>query len=678
MPEINNFLNPKSVAIVGVSRDKKKIGRLIFEQLVGSQRRVYGVNPFANTIEGHKIYPSIKEIKKSLDLIIYCLPAEKIAASVEEAARSGYKNHLIVAAGFAEAGPSGEKREKELLKLVNKYHISLQGPNCLGNISPLNNFNASFGFNAPKGNIGFISQSGAMGTAFLDWLAKKKLGISSFISLGNKVNLNENDFLQFLQSDKKTKVMALYLESISEGEKFFALTRQISFTKPIVIIKGGQSAEAKIAVTSHTGVLAGSYSAMHAAFRQANLIEADDLEDFFNLIEFCSRYYQNLSVNNPFIISNAGGPSVILVDNYVKYHLALEKPTKKLKGAFSRILPPTSNLNNPIDMLGDADSQRLEGVLFNISKIYPFASLQIVLTPQENTDLNSMSQTIVKFSQGFKGKIIVSLIGGEKLQKAQKILDQSRTLNNNFPEKIPAVLQKIISYNLRQKQKLATNFKHPAVSALQKNNLCALLKQFPNHSFLPEEIALEIAKIYQFPLPKFFLVNNQTDLITKAKQLKYPLALKVSSPLISHRNVVNGVRLDLRNKNDLITAFKAIKKLSDQFLMQEMIAHDVEVIVGAKKDPDFKYLLLFGSGGIHADYLSDVNFGVLPLTTLDLQTMIAGTKISKLIPDAHIFIPLFSSLLALLNDFGQIQEIDINPVVVVNHKLLCLDFKIIV
>lgn len=676
MLNVNCFLNPKSVVVVGVSRDKNKVGRLIYDQLLSSQRLVYGVNPKVTKHSKQKIYPTLDSIPTLVDLAIYAVPAEVVLNSVKEAADLGIKNHLIVSSGFGESDALGKEREIELRELVKKYQLHLQGPNCLGNISPSHNFNCSFGYSSQNGNIGFISQSGAMGTAFLDWIAKRNLGISHFISLGNKIDLTENDFLKFLAQDKTTKVIALYLENISQGASFLDLAKKISALKPVVIIKGGQTKEAKMAVTSHTGALAGSFSAQHAAFRQANLLEAQTMEEFFTLVELLSRYAFNLNITDPLIISNAGGPAVLLVDKYAENKVKLLPLSQRQNLAYRKVLPKAASIHNPIDILGDATPKRLESVLNIVKTLNSKSFVQIVLTPQENTNLVAMANYIVKFRADFKGKLVVSMIGGEKPREALDILNHNKIITCEFAENIPHYLAIIKTYQ-QQKEYLHSQVTLKLkVSSGQKKKLESDILQQQGKGFLSDVIALELARSYQFPLVAARIINYEHELAKVASEIGFPLALKVSSSLIIHRNVVNGVRLNLQNITELEEAYKAVEKLSSQFLVQKMIEHDTEVVVGAKKDPDFGYLLMFGSGGIHADYLTDVSFSVLPLTFQDMQAMIESTKIAKLIKDRSLFWPLFSSLTSMLTDFPQILEVDINPVIVLKEKLYCVDFKV--
>ncbi len=651
--DIVKFLNPKTVTVVGVSRDKKKIGRIIYDQLKKSGRDVFGINP-------NYLIKDISQIQTPTDLVIYAIPSEYIADELEKSAKLGFKNHLVITSGFSETGSKGKIEEDKLAKLAKKYKILIQGPNCLGNISPTFDFNASFGENCQKGSIGIISQSGAIGTAFLDWSKKHDLGLSHFISLGNKVNLGENEFLEFLGQDKSTEVIGLYLESIKNPQKFLEIGSGISRKKPIIILKAGHSNQAKIAVSSHTGAMAGNYSSQQAAFRQANLIEANSLEDFFLLLEIYARADNNFNFESVLVLTNAGGPAVLAVDSLINEGFKLYKPQKSLK--------------NPIDILGDADISRMRRVLDELVNI-PNILLIIILTPQENTDIVGMSEIISSFKSKFKGFLMVNLPGGERQDKSLDFLRKKGIFSCRFLDDAIPIFQKIRTYFNKN------NFKKAFIAdkiTVQKKDLCSIKKILNRpQGFIPEIDALYIAKIYNFPLAPTYFINNGTELEKIAAIIGFPVVLKISSPEIIHRNKEGGVFSDIRTITELKIKYEILKSMRGMVVMQKMIEPQAEIIIGAKKDKQFSHLLMFGSGGIHTEYLKDVNFAVLPLFTRQtMLEMIDKTKISSLIDDKNILWPIFNSLIILLTDFPQIDEIDLNPVILSEGKLSCVDIKI--
>ncbi|MBI3981203.1 acetate--CoA ligase family protein [Candidatus Microgenomates bacterium] len=673
MPDVRNFLNPKTIAVVGVSHDSKKIGRIIYSQLLRKKKNVFGINPKIRSLNGNKIYPSLGQLKTPCDLVVYAVPADVVLTELVKAAQLGYKNHLIISAGFEEAGAIGKNRARILKKIIAEYSLNVQGPNCLGNISPVNNLNVSFGGFPNKGNVGIISQSGAIGTAFLDWAKQEGFGISYFISLGNKIALSENEFLPFLAKEDNTKIIGLYLENLADGKKLMEIAKKIK--KPIVILKAGQTEEAKIAVTSHTGVLAGSFAAQHAAFSQNNIIEAGNLEEFFNLLKILSFEFNELNFENTVILTNAGGPGVLAVDFFTEHNLHLKSVSDNIKKNLRRILPPSSSLNNPIDLLGDADVNRFKNVISLLSEQLTKILLFIILTPQENTDLIGIIKTIISFRTKVRGILLVSIIGGKRREEPLSLLAQKQIPAFSFFEDAVACLAKIKTYHDNLKNSNRPSPKPITINLSQKVKKL-IRRDLGKTNFLSEELVLKIASLYKFPLPHTRLCNSFKEAEIFADRYGFPVVLKVSDPSIIHRNLAGGVFLDIKTKTELAIKYDILKNLAKKIIIQEMIVPEAEIIVGAKKNSDFGHLLMFGSGGIHTEYLKDVSFAVTPLSYLNMLSLIKRTKISSLLSDKKLFWPIFGSLSSFLSDFPEIEEVDLNPIVLRKGKLYCVDFKI--
>ncbi|MBI3384592.1 acetate--CoA ligase family protein [Candidatus Gottesmanbacteria bacterium] len=568
MSQVASFLNPKSVVVIGVSREKDKIGRIVFDQLSAQKENVYGVNPHAKTINQRKIYTDVTLLPLDIELAVYATPADGVVNEVEKAAKRGIKNHLIISSGFKESGPEGLIREKKLQQLIKTYKISIQGPNCLGNISPVFKTNISFGATPLKGSIGLILQSGAIGTAFLDWAKDQKIGISHFVSLGNKIDLSENDFLEFEGKDKNTKAIGLYLEGLKDPQRLLDLAKEISRRKPVVVLSAGKTKEAKVAISSHTGALAGSFASSEAAFSQVGIIEAQDLQQFFLLLELLGHNFP-FAFSKTLVITNAGGPSVLLADNLASQGFTPYLPDDREK---KKLLNQEIGFRNPLDLLGDANPARLKKTLDIVPNLASLL-LFILLTPQENTDLMAMARIISDFQKKFKGTLIVNLVGGERVVLPMNYLKSKKIIVSTFIEDLVSALIKIRNY-------LATDY--------------AILK-------------LKKAKI----------------------------------------------------------------------ILQKKVEADAEVIVGAKKDPEYGHLLAFGSGGIHVEYLRDIKFAVVPYFSYQtLETLFKETKISSFLENPKKLWPVFVSLINLLYDFPQIEEVDLNPVMIGNNYLRCVDVKI--
>lgn len=666
-----SFLDPKSVVVIGVSRKKDKIGRTIFDQLIKLKLEVYGVNPHAIRIDNRKIYKDSYLIPPNIELAVYAIPAEFIPMEVEKTARNGIKNHLIISSGFKEAGEDGQKREMELLKLVETYKINIQGPNCLGNISPVFNTNISFGNTPPKGNIGLILQSGAIGTAFLDWAKEQNIGISHFVSLGNKLDLSENDFLEFFGTDKNTKVIGLYLENLKNAKIFLDIAHNISLKKPIVILSPGKTKAAKMAISSHTGALAGNFTASEAAFSQVGIIEASDLQQFFLLLELLGRGYPS-EIKNTLVITNAGGPSVLLTDNLSSHGFNLYQPTEKEN---NKLIRQGITFRNPFDLLGDADHDRLKQALEIITAKQRDLLLFILLTPQENTDLMAMARVICTFKKTFKGVLIVNLIGGEHVLPAMSYLRSKKVVVSTFIEDLVSGLIKIREYQKTSLIKHNRFIPKLNLSLTMKRKITSMLKAA--QGFLKEEDSLFIAQAYGLPLAETFFLNSNAQGIDVARKIGFPVVLKISSPKIIHRNQEQGVFLDIKSEKELETDYDILNIRKGQIILQKKVEAEAEVIVGAKKDPEFSHLLAFGSGGIHVEYLRDIQFAVIPFFSFQtMVNLISKTKIGPYIKNHKQMWNIFVSLINLLHDFPQIDEIDLNPIMISQDHLRCVDVKI--
>ncbi len=670
--QIDKFLDPDSVTVIGVSRNTHKIGRIIYDQIINNGRIVYGVNTNNFKIGKNYIYRSVLETPKVTDLAIYAIPAKFIPDAITQAAVKGIKNHLIISSGYGETGIKGRDKEIELMNLKEKYKINIQGPNCLGNISTINKFNASFAPMPRRGNIGLILQSGAIGTSFFDWAQKENIGISHFISLGNKIDLGENDYLSYLVRDRNTKAIGLYLENIKSPVEFIKQCHEYSKIKPVIILKPGQTEETKVAISSHTGAMAGIYEAQNAAFKQSNLINADNLENFFYLLSFFSKFHEKHNLTEALVITNAGGPAVITVDELTKNNISLTKITDVFITKMQHVLPQNASLKNPIDILGDADPKRLESLL-SVLKPNTFSKLCLLhLTPQENTNLIGMAKTLIKRKFRFKGVFIANIIGGDMADKARFILKNAGILCFDFLDDVIALLNKIKNYFMKKNTRDKSISRYEIADSTMVSMLIS-----KHHTFLPEAEVLKIAEIYNFPMPGTYFINTLEECLKTTNRIGFPVVLKISSPSIIHRNKESGVFLNIQTVRELKNAYEILSNLPGRIILQKMITPDAEFIIGAKRDSEFKYLMMFGSGGIHADYLKDVSFSVLPFFSENTMVrMIKETKISALVQNPLIFTNIFRSLIGLLEDSDNIDEIDLNPVILSGKTLSCVDIKI--
>lgn len=643
---LKSFFTPISIAIIGASHTPEKLGFKLLKNILDAKfpGKIFPVNPDTTPILNLKVYESVLSIKSSVDLALISVKAEIVPSIFNDLSKKQVKNAIIFSAGFEETGKEGKKLQDEIKKISEQNKISLLGPNCLGIISTLNNLNASFSANYPKvGKTAIISQSGALLSSFLDWSLKNNFGISHCISLGNKIDLTELDFLEYLKKDPNTEVIGVYLESFKNGLEFKKIVSEISTTKPVIVLKPGKSSEAKIAVTSHTGTLAGEDEAVNSALRQAGAIRANSIEEFYDLLKvFSSQKYPK----GPelAIITNAGGPGVLATDKAIEEGL--------------NIIPISSLLKNPLDVIGDALSDKYEAAIQNVLKDKVQDALLVILTPQAMTEIEKTAQIITNLSKTTTKPVFASFIGGEKVESAIQILTQNNIPTFPFPENAISSLKSLLWYVEKKK-----SLNLPAVSIFITENKKTLAKKLMQNPISTVNV-IKIAEIYEIPTAKIYQGN-----------IKFPVVLKIDKP--GHKNAIGGVIKNIFTQEELNQAREKLLKLSDNFIIQEQIEEGVEVIIGAKKDKDFGHLIMFGMGGIYTEVLKDINFAVSPLSNFDALDLVKNTKVYKLISkNIYPVIKCLLSVSTLLTDFPQIQELDINPLIVHKTSAVAVDIKI--
>ncbi len=684
-----DFLNPKSVAIIGASSNPEKIGFNLVKNIIdgGYKGRIYPVNPNEDNILGHKVYPSVGGIIDEISLAVIVVPAKIVAEVILECGKKKVKNVIIISAGFGEAGEEGISRQTEIINIAEEYDIQILGPNCLGIIDPTYSLNASFAKKMPKkGNIAVLSQSGATCTAILDWAEKEGVGFSHFISLGNKASLNENEFIEYLASDKETKVVVGYLESISDGKRFLELAKRLTSRKPFILLKSGRSARGQKAASSHTGAIASDDIILDLAFEEAGIIRADSLEDIFEWATIFST--MELPKNKEvLIITNAGGPAVMATDameenkNIFFYNLS-----ERQRNALERVLPLGSSISNPLDILGDADSKRFKAVLPILNEGNSSGMDIIILTPQTSTDAENIAKIIVEEGMG---KAIVVLLGGKSFEKAEIVLAEGNVPTFLYPDRAVRAVDKLILYasNLNKNQ--------------EKNNFSPSGKEMAekivglNTNLNDIEIS-ELMKAYDIPVLVPRIANTCEEAQCFAKEIGYPVVLKIASPDILHKTDAGGVELNISDPETLERKFKKILLSVKHYdpsakimgvSVSKMVEPGIEVAIGAKRDPVFGPVVMFGLGGIYIEILKDFKLGLAPLSIEKAIDMIKGIRSFKLLDgfrggERYDILPIariISSLSIMMTDFDQIMEIDINPLRIeeTSKTIYGLDAKVI-
>lgn len=684
---LEKMFYPESVAVIGASKEKGKVGRAVLDNLInGFEGHIYPINPKADEIEGLKCYKSVLDVPGEIDLAVIVIPAKLVPGSVRECGEKGIKNLVIISAGFKEVGPEGARLENEVKAIAREYDIRVVGPNCLGIINTISKCNASFAKKMPpKGNISIITQSGALGTAILDWSEMTDVGYVNFISLGNKSDLNEIDFMQAWADDKETQVILAYLESITDGPRFLQVAREVSKKKPVVVVKSGRTSAGARAASSHTGSLAGSDAAYDAAFAQSGVIRANTIDEFFDLAGGFSA--QPLPIGDRVaIVTNAGGPGILATDACVKYGLRLASLSSETIDRLKAALPAAAGLYNPVDVLGDASAALYESALNIVLADPGVDGVIVVATPQAMTDPVGIANVIVKVRKSTDRPVLPSFLGGVEMEKGVQVLTQNRLLNYDDPERAAYTMHMLTKYHdIRNRV-----YEKPQTFAANKTVVKKVIADARRAgiSVLGLE-ALPVLKAYGIPTLKYRIVNDAESAVAAAQEIGYPVVMKIVSPQIIHKSDVGGVRVGLQNDQDVINAYNKMMidvkmavphcKITG-VLIQQMSTGGKEVILGMNRDPQWGPLIMFGLGGIYVEVLKDVQFRVAPLSRSDALSMIYGIKTHQLLEgvrgekpaDIPQLVELLERLSQLVTDFPDILELDINPVKVYEKGKGCI------
>ncbi|MFA5124291.1 MAG: acetate--CoA ligase family protein [Patescibacteria group bacterium] len=672
MNSLKSFFNPRSVAIIGASNHTGKVGNDVIKNLLVNYRgEIFPINPSETKIEGKPAYSSILKTPQIPDLAIIVVPAQFVLAVVEDCGKRGTKNILIISSGFKEVGGEGVKLEEKLLQLKNKYKLRILGPNCLGYINTKPSVNASFAATFPKaGNVAFFSQSGALGTAILDTAEAQKLGFSYFVSMGNKCDINELDLLEYFNQDKNSKVIMAYLESINDGQKFLSIANKISDKKPIIVLKSGKTADGSQAVSSHTGSLAGTAQVYSAAFKQSGVIEARDVMDFFNLAEGFA--YQDLPRGNRVaIVTNAGGPGILLTDWLPDYKLKLAELSETTKAKLKKVLPAAASNHNPVDVLGDALADRYEIALREVVKDKNVDAIIVALTPQRMTQIKETAEAIGRIKKTTSKTIVLCFLGELEIVKYYQTFADNKLPQFNFPEQAVSVLSTMAKYYQYLKNKQPT-VKAPAI---KPNKILS--------NELTEDVCRQLLIKNDIPVHRAEFIADISLAAKAGKRVGYPIALKVISPQVIHKSDVGGVKVGINNETELLAAIKKmntdiVQKVKGVkikgYLLGEMVSGQ-QVIVGLKRDPQFGAVIMLGLGGIYTEVFKDVVFRVAPINKNEAQKMIEELKIYPLLAgtrgqkpaDIGALADLLVRFSCLVAKYPELKEIDFNPIMVLDR-----------
>ena len=681
---LDAFFTPRSVAVIGASTKPHKLGHAVLDNLVNGgfltdTRMVYPINPKAKSILGLPAYPSITEVPDPVDLAVIVIPYPLVPDALRTCGEKNIPAVIVITAGFRESGMEGLQRERELVEIAVQYNIRLIGPNCLGVIDTNTPLNASFSAGLPPGGpMAFMSQSGALGTAILDWAKAGRLGLSKFVSLGNKADVSETDLLRAWSDDPHSRVILCYIEGLPDGQEFINVARQVSKKKPIIALKSGITQAGSRAVSSHTGSLAGSEQAYQSAFRQAGVLRANSLQDLFDYARAFG-YLPPLEGDRIAIVTNAGGPGILATDALERAGLRLARFDPECIRALEQFLPDAASAANPVDVLGDARSDRYRFAIEQIAGDAHVDGILVILAPQALTDITETAKVVTEVAGKIDLPVLTCFMGEMQVKAGIEILENHNVPNFSYPERAAMVLKGMSTYRRYKAEPTPTFEEFVVDQTLVRQTLDGALSQ--GRVTIGDAEARTILTAYGLQIPASELAKTDDQAVEIANRIGYPVVLKVASPDILHKTDVGGVKVGLQNATDVRDAFDLITYRSQRYLpearlwgclVQKMVPAGLEVLIGMNRDPQFGPLVTFGLGGIYVETLQDVAFRIAPFSRLEAEEMLGEIRAHALLDGVRGNPPvdkpaLMDALLRigqLVTDFPEIAELDINPFVV--------------
>ncbi|MGD0978727.1 MAG: acetate--CoA ligase alpha subunit [Candidatus Bathyarchaeia archaeon] len=700
---LDKIFNPKSVAVIGASDEEGSVGYALMKNFTesGFGGHVFPVNLKKTEVLGLKAYASIEQVPEPVDLAVIATPARTVPDVLEQCGRAGINGIIVISAGFKEIGPEGRALEERITEIKKKYNMRIVGPNCLGVIRPIMHLNATFISKMPKpGNIAFISQSGALGTAILDWAMHENIGFSNFVSLGSMIDVDFGDLIDYFGTDPKTKSILMYIEGITDARKFMSAARHFARTKPIIVVKAGKFSESAKAAASHTGSLTGEDMIYDKAFKRAGMVRVEEIADLFN----CAAVLGMQPIPrgpNLAIITNAGGPGVMATDSLIAQGGTLAKLSDKTMEVLNNILPHFWSKGNPIDILGDAKADTYRAVVEaclnddNVDGIVIIYTAQAVVEPVEVA--KSLAELIR--SRTYQNKtILTSFMGYGAVEEANRIFIDNNIPTYSTPEQAIKTYQYMYQYKRNLELLYETPEELPVDVVPPRRPLLTVLRNVAseNREILTEVEAKTFLEYYNFPVVKTKTAQTENEAALLASQLGYPVVMKVLSPQITHKSDVGGVVLDITSEAEAREAFKRITQKAKEHdpdaeilgvTVQPMIKRQgYEVIIGAKADPLFGPVILFGMGGVGVGLFKDFAIGIPPLNQTLVRRMMEETKMYQLLKGYRNFPPANIKLLEeimvrfsqMLVDFPQLKEVDINPLFINEKEAFAFDARIVI
>ncbi|MGV8017195.1 MAG: GNAT family N-acetyltransferase [Ignavibacteria bacterium] len=700
--KLDSFFNPRRIALIGVSINPNSVSGKVLTNLVGSGFKgvVYPINPSSEAVMGIPCYPDLKSLPKVPDLAIICTAASQVPSTIDECGKTGIKNIIVISAGFKEAGETGKKLENEIKSCLKKYSgMRILGPNCLGMIVPGINLNASFSAGMPKtGNIAFISQSGALCTSVLDWAIEKKIGFSYFVSIGNAIDIDYSDLIDFIGEDDKTKSIILYIESVTQARKFMTAARSFARSKPIVAYKAGRFPESAKVAASHTGAMAAEDAIYDAAFRRMGVARVFDIGDIFDVVELISR---NKIPKGPRlgIVTNAGGPGVMATDALIAENGMLAELSEETFSKLNASLPEYWSKGNPVDVLGDANSKRIGKAVQIMIEDKEIDAVLVILTPQAMTNPTATALELTKISADNKKPLLAAYLGGEKMREGVRILNDNGVPVYSTPEQAVRAFMSLVAYS----RNLVTLYETPEdINVNFSPDRMKLRRSFDKlipetTNILSEDLSKSVLETYGIMTAKPRKAKTADDAVRLADKMGYPVVIKIDSDDITHKTDVGGVVLNIEDSDLLKLSYNRMMNVVKEKMpsaringvtVQPMIKQkdSVEMILGIKKDETFGTVILAGMGGTGAELFKDRSIGFPPLNESLAYRMLESLKIFPLLKGYRGSTPanidkLVETLIRLsylAADYPEITELDINPLLVSASGTVALDARVVV
>jgi acetyltransferase len=698
---LDPFFEPETVAVIGATENPGTVGRTVLWNLMSSPfgGTVFPVNPKRPGVLGIKAYPNIGAVPEKVDLAVVVTPAPSIPGIIRECVDAGVKAAVVISAGFKETGPAGAELERRVVEEAKRGNLRVIGPNCLGVMCPLSGLNATFARGmALPGHVGFISQSGALCTAVLDWSLREQVGFSAFLSIGSMSDVGWGDLIDYLGQDARTRSILIYMETIGDARSFLSAAREVALSKPILVIKPGRTEAAAKAAASHTGSLTGSDEVLDAAFRRAGVLRVNNIADLFYMAEVLAKQPRPKGPRMT-IVANAGGPAVLATDALVMNGAEVAQLSHETMEALNQVLPAVWSHGNPVDIIGDAAPERYAKALEIVAKDPNSDGLLVILTPQAMTDPTRTAEMLRPYAQ-IEGKpVLASWMGGTEVAAGEEILNRAGIPTFPYPD----TAARAFVYLSRFSHILRGLYETPIVptgeqAEVHRARAEAIIHGARNagRTVLTEFESKQLLSTYGIPIAETYVARSDEEAIALAGKIGYPVVLKLFSETITHKTDVGGVQLNLRDVNAVRAAYKAIEtSVSEKagrehfqgVTVQPMIRHfGYELILGSSIDPQFGPVLLFGMGGQLVEVFKDRALALPPLNSTLARRMMERTKIYTALKGVRGRPPVdLAGLEQLLVRFSQlvveqpwIKEIDINPLLASPERLIALDARVVV